>query len=80
MFVRNHKKIKGAAKNKSGVYLMYVHKKGAELSLSYQRYWHTQPQISEPTPKDVSIILIVSWYLKRQFFDTRFKAMLQMFL
>lgn len=25
-------------------------KKGAELSLSFQRHWHTQPQISEPTP------------------------------
>jgi hypothetical protein len=52
----------------------FAHKKGAELSLSYQRYWHTQPQISEPTPKDVSILLILSWLLKRQFFDTRFKA------
>ena len=32
-------------------YLIYGHKKGAELSLLYQRHWHTQPQISEPTPR-----------------------------
>jgi hypothetical protein len=34
----------------------------------------TLPRISEPTPWDVSIGLIISWLFKRQFSITRFKA------
>ncbi|MBE0392479.1 hypothetical protein [Flavobacterium sp. PL002] len=34
----------------------------------------TLPRISEPTPWDVSILLIISWLFKRQFSITRFKA------
>ena len=49
-------------------------KKARNSAYRYRGTGGTLPRISEPTPIDVSILLIISWLFKRQFSITRFKA------
>jgi hypothetical protein len=49
-------------------------KNGMELSLLPLRYWYYRATISEPTPWDVSILLIISLHKNYQFSKARFKA------
>jgi hypothetical protein len=47
-------------------------RRGTQLIVS--RYLAYHPQISEPTPVSVSVLLIILWVLNCQVFDTGFKA------